>query len=114
MPPDQEPLSIVGVGASAGGLEALETLLRDLRLDNLALVIVQHLAPDHESLLPTLLARASSLTVVVAENGMKLAANHVYVIPPNADLALLNGELHLMPPPGTGVRLPIDYFFRSL
>jgi len=107
---------IVGVGASAGGLDALNALLRRLSLEGMALVIVQHLAPMHESLLPTLLMRSSNLDAVTAEDGMKVAPGHIYVIPPNADLAILNGVLHLMPlgSHSHGARLPIDYFLRSL
>jgi two-component system CheB/CheR fusion protein len=109
---------IVGVGASAGGLEALASLLKHMRLDSMALVVVQHLSPDHDSVLPALLSRVSNIKVLPVVDGIRVAPNHVYVIPPNADLAILQGVLHLMPLvtpiTGHGVRLPIDYFFRSL
>ena len=109
---------IVGVGASAGGLEALTGLLAKARLDRMAIVMVQHLAPKHESLLPTLLSRISTVEVVAATDGTKVAPNHVYVIPPNADLAILQGTLHVMTPQRIplphGPHLPVDYFFRSL
>ena len=109
---------IVGVGASAGGLEALSALLSSVKLDDMAFVVVQHLAPRHDSLLPALLARATSTAVVAAEDGMHVEPNKVYVIPPNSDLAILEGVLHVMTPPRTaiphGPHLPIDYFFRSL
>ena len=108
---------IVGVGASAGGLEALTAFLRGLSLDSMAVVIVQHLAPDHESMLPALLARATTAAVVAVKDGMQVEAGKIYVIPPNSNLAILQGTLHLMPPPASaahGPRLPIDYFFRSL
>ncbi|HYS08610.1 MAG TPA: chemotaxis protein CheB [Myxococcales bacterium] len=109
------PFFIVGIGASAGGLEALGALLKLLSLESMALVVVQHLAPHYESALPALLSRTSKARVLAAEEGMKVEPSHIYVIPPNADLAILNGVLHLMPPsPGHGVHLPIDYFFRSL
>src|SRR5687768_9128665 len=90
---------IVGVGASAGGLEALSALLSSVKRDCMAFVVVQHLAPRHDSLLPALLARASNIAVVAAEDGMHVEPNKVYVIPPNADLAILEGVLHVMTPP---------------
>jgi two-component system CheB/CheR fusion protein len=109
---------IVGIGASAGGLEALNALLKSIKLDAMAFVVVQHLAPKHESFLPALLGRVSNISVQVAADGMKVEANHVYVIPPNADLAILQGVLHVMTPPQNpathGPHLPVDYFFRSL
>ena len=84
----------------------------------MAFVVVQHLAPRHESLLPALLARTSNIDVVAAVDGMRVEPNQVYVIPPNADLAILQGVLHVMTPPRSAVphgpHLPIDYFFRSL
>jgi two-component system, chemotaxis family, CheB/CheR fusion protein len=109
---------IVGVGASAGGLEALTALLHGLALDSTALVVIQHLAPDTDSMLPTLLARQSQYKVVEATDGTLVEANHIYVIPPNADLALLRGRLHVMDlQTSEGTRRPhlhVDYFFRSM
>ena len=90
---------IVGVGASAGGLEALTAFLKGLALDSMAVVIVQHLAPKHESVLPALLSRASAAKVMAVADGMPVEPGGIYVIPPNADLAILQGRLHLMPPP---------------
>jgi chemotaxis response regulator CheB len=112
----EDKFFIVGVGASAGGLDALSALLRHLDLDGMAMVVVQHLAPRHDSVLPALLTRASHSKVMAAADGMKVQPGHIYVIPPNADLAILQGVLHLMPV-GTsqsGLRLPVDYFLRSL
>lgn len=115
MPEQTQPRVITaGIGASAGGIEALESLLGQLKLDSIALVVVQHLAPGRDSALPALLARASGRPAVTAESGMKLEPNHIYVIPPGADLALLRGVLQVMPAAPDGVRLPVDYFFRSL
>jgi two-component system, chemotaxis family, CheB/CheR fusion protein len=111
-----QPFFIVGVGASAGGLEALTAFLKALYLDSMAVVIVQHLAPKHESLLPTLLSRWNEAKVTAVEDGMTVEPGHIYVIPPNSDLAILQGVLHLMAP-SEGMRaphLPVDYFFRSL
>ena len=109
-------LFVVGVGASAGGLEALASLISNLALDSMSFVVVQHLSPNYESVLPTLLSRSSrTIPVVAATDGMKVEPNHVYVIPPNADLGILHGVLQVITPPALPQpRLPIDYFFRSL
>src|SRR5258705_2414329 len=112
---DAEKFFVVGIGASAGGLEALSELVKHAPLDKMALVVVQHLAPHHESILPQLLARSTKVEVLAAADGMPAEPNHVYVIPPNSDLAVLHGILRVVPPHTDGrPRLPIDYFFRSL
>jgi two-component system CheB/CheR fusion protein len=112
---DNDRLFVVGIGASAGGLEALGELVKHVPMDNMAFVVVQHLAPHHESVLPQLLSRTSKVQVQTATDGTLAEPNHVYVIPPNTDLALLHGTLRLIPPSGgERPRLPIDYFFRSL
>ena len=113
---NEHRLSVVGVGASAGGLEAFEQLLRALPDDTgLAFVLVQHLAPKHESMLSELLAKATRMPVVEVTQGMQVHANHVYVIPPNADMSISDGVLHLSPlSPDRGLRMPIDFFLRSL
>ena len=115
-PTNAHPLSVVGVGASAGGLEAFEQLLRSLPNDTgLAFVLVQHLAPKHESMLSELLAKATRMPVVEVTQGMGVQGNHVYVIPPNADMSISDSVLHLSPlSPDRGLRMPIDSFFRSL
>ena len=107
---------VVGIGASAGGLEALDLFLRHLPAGlGMALVVVQHLDPTHEDLLVELLQRATPLTVRQISDRMKVEPEHVYVIPPNRDLSLLHGHLHLLEPTAArGLRLPIDFFFRSL
>ncbi len=106
---------IVGIGASAGGLEALSELLRHAPSDNMSFIVVQHLAPDHESVLPQLLARGLSLRVLTATDGATIEPGCVYVIPPNADLAILQRVIRVMTPEGGyGPRLPVDYMFRSL
>jgi two-component system, chemotaxis family, CheB/CheR fusion protein len=107
---------IVGIGCSAGGLEALEKFLTHVPADSgMAIVIVQHLAPDHGSALPQLLQRLTPMTVVEVADGMAVQSGHVYVIPPNHDLSLFHGKLHLLDPASPrGLRLPIDFFFRSL
>lgn len=107
---------IVGIGASAGGLEALEHFLSGVPPDSgMAYVVVQHLDPTHKGMMPELLQRATTLPVVPARNGLKVRPDHVYVLPPNRDMSLLNGELYLFKPSAPrGQRLPIDFFLRSL
>jgi two-component system CheB/CheR fusion protein len=123
LPKASEPLSdepnafpIVGVGASAGGLEAFTQLLKSLPADpGIALIVVQHLDPTHESQLANILARVTPLPVLQVETGQTVQPNHVYVIRPDRNLAILNGTLSLMPrPEAVGPHLPIDFFFRSL
>jgi two-component system CheB/CheR fusion protein len=107
---------IVGIGASAGGLEALESFFRACPLDTgMAFVLVPHLDPDHHSQLAAILQRSSQMEVSEALDLLKVAPNHIYIIPPNRDMAILNGVLQLsIPSRARGQRLPIDYFFRSL
>jgi two-component system CheB/CheR fusion protein len=110
------PFPIVGIGASAGGLEALEQFLRGVPPDSgMAFVIIQHLDPTHQGLLPELLQRASGMTVFQVKDRMRVKPNCVYVIPPNRDMSILHGVLHLFEPTEPrGLRLPIDFFLRSL
>ena len=107
---------IVGIGASAGGLEALEQFLRHVpERSGLAFVVVQHLDPTHKDMMVELLARATPMKVVQVTDRMKVEPDRVYVIPPNKDLSILHGVLHLLAPAAPrGLRLPIDFFFRSL
>lgn len=109
-------LIIVGVGASAGGLEAFSELLASVAPDaGLTLVLVQHLSPSHDSTLTGLLAAHSKLPVTEVTNGMEVERNHVYVIPPNTDMVLSGGALQLSPrAPGHKAHMPIDCFFESL
>lgn len=116
-PSEPDSFPIVGVGASAGGLEALTQLLQGLPpTTGMAFVLVQHLAANHESILATLLARSTTMPVVEAEDGVKVAPDHVYVIPPDRDLVLRDGRLGLEPrPTRTGtVHMPVDLFLRTL
>lgn len=112
------PFPIVGIGASAGGLGAFEAFFSAMPANTdpgMAFVLVQHLAPDHESLLTGLIRRYTRMEVSEVEDGMVVAPNHAYIIPPGRDMALLNGMLHLLEPSSPrGLRLPIDFFFRSL
>jgi two-component system, chemotaxis family, CheB/CheR fusion protein len=107
---------IVGLGASAGGLEAFKSFFQHMPPDSgLAFVLVQHLAPEKKSLLAELLRRYTSMDVVEAEEGMAIAPNRVVVIPPDATLTLKGSRLHLeKPAPARGQRWPVDAFFTSL
>ena len=109
-------ITIVGIGASAGGLEALEQFFGNVPKNcGLAFVVIQHLDPDHVGIMPELLQRITQMKVVQATDQLKVRQNCVYVIPPNKSMSLLNGALHLFDPVETrGLRLPIDIFFRSL
>ena len=109
-------LRIVGIGASAGGLEALEQFLKNVpHACGLAFVIVQHLDPNRKDMMVELLQRVTPMPMAQAADGMRVLPDHVYIIPPNRDLSLLQGVLYLHEPPEAGgLRLPIDHFFRSL
>jgi two-component system CheB/CheR fusion protein len=109
---------IVGIGASAGGLGAFETFFAHMPADSetgIAFVIVQHLDPDHKSILTELVRRYTKMRVFEVTDGMQVEPNCAYIIRPNKDLALIQCKLHLMEPSvRRGLRLPIDFFFRSL
>src|SRR4051812_2437021 len=115
-PSKRASFPIVGVGASAGGLEAFTQLLKALPADTgMAFILIQHLDPAHSSFLGQALARTTSMKVLEVVSGVLVAPNHVYVIPSNADVALAGDVLKLVercPPPEP--HLPIDSFFRSL
>jgi two-component system CheB/CheR fusion protein len=109
-------MRVVGVGASAGGLEALEQFFAHMPPDTgLAFVVVQHLAPDFKSLMDELLRRHTSMPIHVAGNGQALAPNTLFLIPPRADMIVSGGHLMLSErDTSKGLNLPIDLFFRSL
>ena len=111
-----KPLLVVGLGASAGGLQALEAFFSQVPPDcGVAFIVVTHLHPGHVSLLPELLAKFTPLRVQVATDGVTVEPNTVYMSVPESYLAILHGALHLMEPDEPGLlRLPIDCFFRSL
>jgi two-component system CheB/CheR fusion protein len=111
---DQFP--IVGIGASAGGLEALELFFENMPADSgMAFVVIQHLAPDYKGIMPELLQRITKMKVVTVTDGLKIKPNYLYIIPPNTSMSILNGSLYLFKPIEIhGLRLPIDFFFRSL
>jgi two-component system CheB/CheR fusion protein len=110
------PAFIVGIGASAGGLEAFTTFLTHMPLDSgMAFVLVQHMDPQHPSLLTELLAPHTEMPVRQVVDQMPVAADNVYLIPPNTMLTINRGVLSLAPPPeARGHRLPIDHFFHAL
>ncbi|MDH4453307.1 MAG: chemotaxis protein CheB [Verrucomicrobiota bacterium] len=107
---------IVGIGASAGGLEALEQFLARVPPGSgMAFVIVQHLDPTRKGIMPELLQRATGMKVIQVKNRTPVREDCVYVIPPNKDMSILHGVLHLLAPASPrGLRLPIDIFLRSL
>ncbi len=107
---------VVGIGASAGGLEALERFLSHVPANSgMAFVIVQHLDPTRTGMMPELLQRTTRMKVVQVKDRTVVQPDHVYVIPPNKDMSILHGVLHLLEPASPrGLRLPIDFFFRSL
>jgi len=107
---------VVAVGASAGGIEALKALAELIPAETrAAFVILQHLAPDHESQLVNILARAAQLPCRQADENMVVEAGHIYVLPPDRYLSLLDQGLFVQPPlERRGSRMPIDYFMRSL
>lgn len=113
---DSRPSYIVGIGASAGGLEALEELFQVMPPDTgMAFAIVQHLDPNHKGMMPELLQRAAKMQVLQAEDGMQVQKNSIYVIPPNKDMSILHGALQLLEPSAPrGLRMPIDFFLRHL
>ena len=109
---------IVGIGASAGGLAAIEAFFSAIPRETgmgMAFVLVQHLDPDHKSILVDLVKQYTNMPVSVVKDGMKVEPDCVYIIPPNQDMAFYSTRLHLLEPGNArGLRLPIDFFFRSL
>lgn len=112
----RETFPFVAIGASAGGLEAFSNLLRALPTDpGLALIFIPHLDPTHESAMVELLSRTTRLPVLQAAEGSRVRVNTVYVLPPNSDMTISDGVLHLLKrEAGRGHHMPIDTFFRSL
>ncbi len=115
-PPPSVAFPIVGIGASAGGLEALEQFMNCVPAGSgMAFVIVQHLDPTRKALMAELLQRSTPMKVVQVKDRTRVHPDCVYVIPPNKDMSILHGVLHLFEPAAErGLRLPIDFFLRSL
>ena len=116
--PGQKPAAgfpVVGIGASAGGLAAFEAFFSGMPVDTdpgMAFVLVQHLAPDHKSILTDLIRRYTRMQVFEVVDGMEVQANCAYIIPPGRDMAFFNGTLQLLEPSAPrGQRLPIDFLF---
>ena len=110
------PLFVVGIGASAGGLEALEHFFDNVPVDSgMAFVVIQHLSPDFKSLMDEILARRTRLPIHPVEDGMEVHANHIYLIPPKKEMIIAGGKLLLSEKSrDQELSLPIDLFFRSL
>src|SRR4030042_5298730 len=107
---------MVGMGASAGGLEAFEAVFRNMPENpGMAFVLVPHLDPTHISILPQLVQKCTKMQGLQVGDGLKVLPNTVYIVPPNKDLGILHGTLQLVEPTESrAVRLPINYFFQSL
>src|SRR6201997_1690915 len=107
---------IAAIGASAGGIEAITELLSHVPSDTgMAFVVVQHLDPEHHSMLTELLSKKTDMRVKEVTNGMTVEPNHVYVIPPNATMSISNHTLQLAPRgEGRGLHMSIDHFMRAL
>src|SRR5271154_158196 len=114
--PPRTDFPVVGLGASAGGLEAVSKLLDALPADGgMAFILIQHLDPTHESMMVDLLSGHTAMNVLQAADAMPLERNHVYVIPPQSDLSIRAGALPLSSPrERRGARMPFDFFLRSL
>jgi two-component system CheB/CheR fusion protein len=116
VPLKRDDFPVVGLGASAGGLEAFTKLFTALAPDTgMAFILIQHLDPKHESMMAALLSRHTSMKVLQATDGMRIERDHVYVIPPGVYLSIQNGSLHLsVPRERHGARMPLDFFLCSL
>jgi two-component system, chemotaxis family, CheB/CheR fusion protein len=114
--PEKKAFPVIGIGASAGGLEALETFFSHMTAESgMAFVVIQHLPPRHKSILGEILKKDTQMTILEIQEGMKIEPNQVYLNPPDKDVALSKGTFHLAAPlEVTKVRMPIDFCFRSL
>jgi hypothetical protein len=110
------PALIVGIGASAGGLDACRSFLAVMPANSgMAFVLIQHLSPDHKSMLADLLGKSTDMRVIEATDGITIKANCVFVIPPDATMTIVGGRLKIvMPARPRSIRRPIDTFFQSL
>lgn len=114
--PEDKRLICVGIGASAGGLEALEIFFRNMPIDSgVAFIVVQHLSPDYKSLMSELLSRYTTMEIYRAEDGIQVEPNSIYLIPPKKNMTMFHGKLFLTEQDtNRGLNLPIDIFLRSL
>lgn len=114
---NDDKFPIVAIGASAGGFDAIKKFFLAMPSDNpgIAFFLVQHLDPTHESTMADLMSRYTTMKVVQAKDGMEVEPNHLYIIPPNKDMGMMNGIIELMDPlEPHGLRLPINYFLKYL
>jgi len=116
IPSSNNSFYVVGIGSSAGGLDALERFFGNMsESSGMAFIVVSHLDPNHVSIMPELIQKSTKMKLFQAEDGMVVEPNHVYVAPANRDLAILHGTIQLIEPlEEHGFRLPIDFFFKSL
>jgi chemotaxis methyl-accepting protein methylase/PAS domain-containing protein len=114
--PQASNFPIVGIGASAGGLEALELFFANMPANTgMAFIVIQHLDPTRKGIMVELLQRGTSMPVMQVKDRTRVKPDRIYIIPPNKDLSILHGVLHLLDPMAPrGLRLPIDFFLRSL
>jgi two-component system CheB/CheR fusion protein len=113
--PELAAFRVVGVGASAGGLESLEQFFGSIPVDSgMAFVVVQHLSPDFKTLMPELLSRYSDMPIGLAVDAQVIAPNHVYLLPPGKVIEVHGGQLVLSDKPARAVSQPVDLFFRTL
>jgi two-component system CheB/CheR fusion protein len=107
---------IVGIGASAGGLEAIESFFKEMPTDSgMAFVVIQHLSPDYKSMMVELLSRRTDISVLRADDGIEVKPDHIYLIPPKKNLTIFHGKLLLADQSQRdGINLPVDIFFKSL
>lgn len=113
---EKDNFFIVGIGASAGGLETLNAFLSIMPSDSgMAFVIIQHLSPDYKSIMVSLLEKQTHMAVNQIEDGTKVLPNHIYLNPPGKNVAIFNRTLHLLDPArSSAINMPVDFFFRSL
>lgn len=113
---NSRPFLIVGIGASAGGLDALEKLFSSIPSNsNIAFVVIQHLSPGHKSIMAELLGKYTKMKVEEITDGVKIKPNVIYLNPPAKEVSLIKRTLHLVEPDSShGIRLPINHFFSSL
>jgi two-component system CheB/CheR fusion protein len=113
---DTGAFPVVGIGASAGGLEALESFFSQVPAGcNMAFVVIQHLDPTHKSIMSSLLKKYTTMEIAEISDGIKVEKNRVYLAPPDHNIAMIEDTLHYVTPEKThGMNLPIDFFFRSL
>ena len=112
---ESRDVPIIGLGASAGGLDALKAFFSKVpRQSGLAYIVLMHLSPDQPSMLPELLQKVSVIPAAMAEDGETLKADHIYVVPPRKEVSIYESTIQLMEVKDTVASMPIDYFFRTL